>query len=148
MQQKLVVSILIALVIALVFFNIGKITGSTISDISSIPTLTVFPEIVEQKINSKITFTVEPNNGKYYGTIDVYKKREKGLDEFIANLDVKTDYGYCGRCNKKGTAEFSTSGLANGDYYAEVLPLDSKNTVWINFSIMDEKPERKEWENY
>jgi len=136
MQQRLIISILIALVIALVFFNVGKIsqdstTGFSIS--SNTITLTVSPKKVFT--GEKIYFTVEPHGGKYYTSIDVFKKQTKGLGEFVANLEVETAYGACRLCKYTGTAELKTSGFEKGNYYAQVLPVGAKNPVTEDFTI-------------
>lgn len=137
MQQKWIVSILIALVIALIAFNVGKLskdstTGFSIS--SNTVTLTISPEKVPK--GAKVFFEVEPNGGKYYTAVDVYRETTTGLDDWIANIDMNTDYGSCRLCDKKGTGYLLTSSLQPGKYYAQVLPVGSKSPVTAGFSII------------
>ena len=137
MQQKWIVPILIALIIALVSFNVGKIsanntTGFFIS--SNSVTIDVSPEKVSR--GEKVFFTVDPNGNKYYTAIDIYKKNKQGLSTFVANVDVNTEHGSCRLCKDVGTAGFLTAGLSVGDYNAEVLPVGAKKPISVDFSIV------------
>lgn len=131
-----------ALVIALVSFNVGKISSTDTAGFSTtgffISSKSVTLEVSPLKVSrgGKVLFTVEPNGDKYYTAVDIYKKNEQGVGQFIANVDVRTEFGSCRLCKYTGTAEFLTAGLLPGDYYAEVLPVGAKEPLSVDFSII------------
>ena len=148
MQQKWIVTILVVFVLSLVLYNTGILpTGYSIS--SKPVALAVSPERVAEGAN--VFFTATPSDGKYYTSLSIFKKDSLGSN-FVANVDLRTEHGSCKVCNEKGTAFFSTSGKAPGEYYAQlsqIVPVEGTGNretttrpVKVYFSIV----EKKDWE--
>ena len=149
MQQKWVITILVVFVLSLVLYNTENLDTTGYSISSNPITLTVSPTKVVEGAN--VFFTVLPNGGKYYTSLNIYKKDSLG-SKFVANVNLRTEHGSCNVCSEKGTAFFSTSGKASGEYYAQIsqlLPVEGTGDretitkpVKVYFSIV----EKKDWE--
>lgn len=148
MQQKWIVTILIVFVLSLVLYNTGILT--TGYSVSSKPVaLAVSPTKVVE--GAKVFFTATPGDGKYYTSLNIYRKDSLG-SKFIANVNLRTEHGSCNVCSEKGTAFFSTSGKEPGEYYAQlsqIVPVEGTGNretatkpVKAYFSIV----EKKDWE--
>ena len=152
MQQKWIITILVVFVLSLALYNTGKLDTTGYSISSSPIALTVSPAKVAEGAN--VFFTVMPNGGKYYTSLNIYKKDPLG-SKFVANVNLRTEHGSCNICNEKGTAFFSTSGRAPGEYYAQlsqILPVEGtgnagdKETVTKPVKVYFSIVEKKEWE--